>query len=310
MMTKEQAILKNIFFSFSNWALGIFLILIAIAASENNIISSILFVAAAGFVLPPVRKQVYKIRQTHIKPVMRVMIVLGLFGAASLISKANMDANSPSAIKLSPQQENLYITMLKDDFEASLTGVKSILKPDEWFQVLNISGKTSAMDILKDFDANEVAAAQKYNGPWLIDGQVQSIDDSFSGAYVELGSKSEFINFRAEVGDKSKAALYSKGNHVTFYCRSVEEIATFIYGKDCQDYDDWIKKNMTSLGNGIRHQRITVDDKGFTLPDFLKDLRAALSYLPNKSSCYKAFDEACKREIEDNNSKSSPDNDS
>ena len=237
-------------------------------------------------------------RQTHIKPAMRVIIVLGLFGTASLISKANMDANSPSAIKLSPQQENLYITLLTEDFGAALAGGKSILKPDEWFQVLNVNGKTSAMGILKNFDANEVAAAQKYKGPWLIDGQVQSIDDSFSGAYVELGSESEFINFRAEVGDKSKAAMYSKGDYVTFYCRNVEEIATFVYGKDCQDYDDWIKKNMASLENGIRHQKITVDDKGFTLPDFLKDLRTGLLNLPDNSICYDAYDEACIKELE------------
>lgn len=303
-MTKKQAILKNIFFSFCSWALGIFLILIAIAALENNIISSILFVATAGFILPPVRKQVYKIRQTHIKPVMRVMIVLGLFGAASLISKANMDANSPSAIKLSSQQENLYITMLKDDFEASLTGGKSLLKPNEWLKALSVNGKTGAMDVLKDFDTNEVAASQKYNGPWLIDGQIQSIDDSFSGAYVEIGSKSEFINFRAEIDDKNKAALYSKGNLVTFYCRGVEEIATFIYGKDCQDYDDWFKKNTTSIEYKTRDHKITNDNKEFALHDVLKRLRAALSQLPNNSTCYNAFDETCKNEIEKHSSTS------
>lgn len=76
--------------------------------------------------------------------------------------------------------------------------------------------------LAKDYDANEVAADQKYKGKKLrVSGSVQSIDkDVFDNIVVHLRATNEFIPAMAKLDDKHEAlaASLSKGNKIIWQC--------------------------------------------------------------------------------------------
>ncbi|WP_211461796.1 OB-fold protein [Collimonas silvisoli] len=80
----------------------------------------------------------------------------------------------------------------------------------------------TAVQLAKDYDANEVAADQKYKGKKLrVSGSVQSIDkDVFNNIVVHLKTTNEFMPAMAKLDDKHEAlaASLSKGGKITWQC--------------------------------------------------------------------------------------------
>ncbi|HWX02247.1 OB-fold protein [Collimonas sp.] len=80
----------------------------------------------------------------------------------------------------------------------------------------------TVLQLAKDYDANEVAADQKYKGKMLrVSGSVQSIDkDAFNNIVVHLKTANEYMPAMAKLNDKHEAlaASLSKGNKVTWQC--------------------------------------------------------------------------------------------
>ena len=81
----------------------------------------------------------------------------------------------------------------------------------------------SALQLFKDYDANEVAADEKYKGKMLlVDGVVTGIDKDFlDNIVIQLKSTNQFMPTRAtmEPSEKSQAAKLSKGNKVKVLCK-------------------------------------------------------------------------------------------
>jgi hypothetical protein len=97
---------------------------------------------------------------------------------------------------------------------------------------------TSAREIFAEYEANEVAADQKYKGKEVvIVGIVQSIDkDGFNNIVVHLQTPNQFMSVSATLQDKyeSEAARMNKGEVLGFSCTGAGRIIGSPVLKDCR----------------------------------------------------------------------------
>lgn len=81
----------------------------------------------------------------------------------------------------------------------------------------------TAQALFEDYQANEVAADNKYKGKWLlVSGTVSSIDKSAFGALiVRLQTGNEFMSAMAEMdkSEKERVAVLNKGDQVRVLCK-------------------------------------------------------------------------------------------
>lgn len=95
-----------------------------------------------------------------------------------------------------------------------------------------------AIEIFDDYEANEVAADQKYKGKEIIIvGTVQSIDkDAFNAIVVHLQTRNQFMSVSATLQDKyeSEAALMKRGDIVDFSCVGAGRVIGSPILKDCR----------------------------------------------------------------------------
>lgn len=97
---------------------------------------------------------------------------------------------------------------------------------------------TSAREIFAEYEANEVAADQKYKGKEVvIVGTVQSIDkDAFNNIVVHLQTPNQFMSVSATLQDKyeSEAARMNKGEVLGFSCTGAGRIIGSPVLRDCR----------------------------------------------------------------------------
>jgi hypothetical protein len=97
---------------------------------------------------------------------------------------------------------------------------------------------TSAREIFADYDANEVAADQKYKGKEVdIVGTVQSIDkDAFDNIVVHLQTPNRFMSVSAMLDSKyeTEAARMSKADIVGFVCTGAGRVVGSPVLKSCR----------------------------------------------------------------------------
>lgn len=84
-----------------------------------------------------------------------------------------------------------------------------------------------ATQMVKDFEANEISALQKYDvGEFKVTGQVLAIDsDIMDNPMVRMGGANDFIGASASLDEEHKpwAAKLTKGQKVTLICDGVAE---------------------------------------------------------------------------------------
>lgn len=95
----------------------------------------------------------------------------------------------------------------------------------------------SAADLFKDYDANEVAADEKYKGKHLIvGGKLSSIDKDFADNIVlklDTGKPYHWVSATMKDSEKSKAAGQTKGQTVSLDCTGGTMIIKSPTLKDC-----------------------------------------------------------------------------
>lgn len=83
--------------------------------------------------------------------------------------------------------------------------------------------KISASQLFNEYQANEVAADQRYKGKWLlVSGTVQSIDkNAFNNIVVRLRTSNEFMGAMAHLDDAHEglAASLNKGQKIQLECK-------------------------------------------------------------------------------------------
>lgn len=97
--------------------------------------------------------------------------------------------------------------------------------------------ETTAAQLHRDYEANEVAADAKIDGrPVLVRGSVQSIDKDFLDAPVlSLATSNQFMPVRLSLRNDQAtvAGQLKRGQQVAVYCRTTRRIVGFVTGSDC-----------------------------------------------------------------------------
>lgn len=97
--------------------------------------------------------------------------------------------------------------------------------------------ETTAAQLHRDYEANEVAADAKIDGrPVLVRGAVQSIDKDFLDAPVlSLATSNQFMPVRLSLRKEqaSVAGQLKRGQQVAVYCVSTRRIIGTVMGSDC-----------------------------------------------------------------------------
>lgn len=194
--------------------------------------------------------------------------------------------------------ENIFLSHVEDDFLAALRNKDALLKKEQWFRILGLSGQTNANTILIDFKANEVSAARKYQGSWLITGQVTGINDSFGQAIVEMGAVSSFINFNAGFDNKDRVATYQMGEAITVFCGRISESLSVIHGHECMDYRDWAFPNLKTAIANLPSD--TLGRGGSPVDKIFGLMRISIFSLPKDTDCLSNFrSELCQKQIQE-----------
>lgn len=299
-MTENKDRAKTLSLAYiSSWGFGTLFLLafIMLISKGGDILASACYLIAALLLLPPVRQYAYKKLNTKITAGVRFLIVVVLIGIVgsridipsehfSVSSKTGQNSNSAvETITLEGKQHDFYYMLLEEDFLAAHNErMESLLTKEQWHQSLSIAGTTTASEILKAFKSNEVAAVNRFQGPWIITGTVISIEDSFGSAIVALGTTGRFFNFDAQLENKARAAQYIVGDKIDVYCEQIVEAATLIYGRDCQDYRDWKSKAFANASQWLQKENIKVK----SLPAHMI-IKKMASLVPDDSICYEDF---------------------
>lgn len=97
---------------------------------------------------------------------------------------------------------------------------------------------TTAEDLFRLFDANEVSADQAVAGRIVaVSGVVQAIETDLTGApLLHLASPNPFLPVRAQLvdADKPRAAGLVKGQAVTVWCPRVAQVVGSPAGFECR----------------------------------------------------------------------------
>jgi hypothetical protein len=133
--------------------------------------------------------------------------------------------------------------VFSDDVLGAIDGsYKSFTKKDFAMQLAGIDSEVTASKINNDYQENEIAADQKYNGKRIIiRGKIKAISkNAFDNGYFVLNTGKPFQEMNAELTKDAtvKAASIKKGSNVILVCeRTSFVIGSVVAGKCVTLYD-------------------------------------------------------------------------
>ena len=208
---------------------------------------------------------------------------------------------SPSVPPLNEQGMELVMYGLVDDMEASVRGGDTLLKPEETLRLTEIDLWTTAEQYDADYDANEVAADQKYEGKKiLLTGVIESINEDFKGdAYLVLKTSNPFMGVHAELNARGKAgaSAMAKGTTIYLVCDSGTRIMGSATARNCQQFSQYVDQIKPSLKSTVEKY---LQKKSSTPTKLMQGLRAMYvvrTQLPPDSPCFAGMDDACKASL-------------
>lgn len=266
------------------WVLPLAIIAVGIMevfSTRTPLVSCVLIIASGMMFAPPVKAYLKKFLSKYLS----LSIRLFCFFVLSILAIQIMRAENAVGQFKTAKHQALYIEMFENDLERALQGQETLIPANIWLNSLQTAGQANANTILKDFKKNEVKAAKTYQGAWLIKGKVRSIDNSFGSAIVGIGGQSEIFNFGAHLKNRDRAATYSLGQDVTFYCKTILETLTLISGRNCQDYNDWKSDAVSAV---LKNPPDTLIDQetSLTFEQLIQTLRSAVNELADSSICF------------------------
>jgi len=192
----------------------------------------------------------------------------------------------------------LVTNLLVNDMKDSLMGASTFLTTEEKLRLTGIDLETTAMQYDADYDANEVAADQKYGGKKiLLAGVIDSINKDFKGdAYLVLKANNPFMGVHAELNENGKAGASSltKNTEIFLVCDSGTRVMGSAVARSCQQFSQYIDQIRPSLRSGIEKR---LQDRSSTPTKLLQALQFLYvlgTQLPPESPCFTGTDDACK----------------
>ena len=198
--------------------------------------------------------------------------------------------------------EKLAQFLLFDDLQSALGGAESVFSKEEAMHVFGVGMAVSAQKLSADYEANEVAADQKYKGaPLLITGTVSGIRKDFVDApYVSLIGDGYLHDVQASFGTKTDGTLakLSKGQKMVIVCEVGEQIVTEVMLKNCIPVNDFTLEHRSAANSYIDQVvsgKAQINQKNAEL---VGDLYEVAHLLPQQSGCFTEDEKACQADME------------
>jgi tRNA_anti-like len=208
---------------------------------------------------------------------------------------------SSSVPVLNEQGMELVMYGLVDDMEASVRGGDTLLKPEETLRLTGIDLETTAEQYDADYDANEVAADQKYKGKKiLLTGVIESINEDFKGgAYLVLKASNPFMGVHAELNSRGKAgaSAMAKGTTIYLVCDSGTRIMGSATARNCQQFSQYLDQIRPSLKSTVEKYLQEELSAPAKLMQGLRVMYVVGTELPADSPCFTGMDDACKASL-------------
>ena len=142
-----------------------------------------------------------------------------------------------------PQGVRLAAFLFADDFENYLEGNDSILSKADLQEISQVGVISTSHEYQQDYDANEIAADNKYRGKKiLLTGVIDSINkNAFDQGYLTLRSGS-LVGVEAQLNPNAlqQAASLSRGTRVMIVCDPGTRIATVPTAAECRFLSEYL----------------------------------------------------------------------
>ena len=302
-----------------SWGFAVIFFMLAMACALFDIpsyLSALAFVSAGLLLFPPLREVVHKHTKIVLSRGLRVTACIMLACFAVLVTNTGLNNGSStyersyssgSSSSYDDSQNTgvvdskiFYELLFRDFRNAAYQSGSFYVEGSNWAGFLKTKGIVSADGLLADFEANEVAASDKYDAPWFIAGTVQTIDDDINGATIAIGNKWGVFNINAKFNDKKRVSMYLKGQRVVIRCDRVEESVGIVFARDCADINDWSQHNFKPAFKNVNRTGLRYDpnSEGATVFELYRTLQKAIPHLSPSSECYEdVTSESCDKEI-------------
>ena len=234
-----------------------------------------------------------------------VFVAMGLGISIAILTLGVVSSNS----KTTPQKPNLdesavkFVQMLfLDDQLHAIQGDQSAIPKDVALGELGIQQTADAEILSRDYDANEVAADQKYKGGRiLVTGRVSGISKDFLGdPYVSLKGHQLFADVQGHFDKGAETALANleKGQTVSLVCKVSEMVTTEVMLSDCRTLDGYIASVRPDLDGHIREALEGRRQVSHFEAETIAFLYVVSKQLPRNSTCFETADQACETQFE------------
>jgi hypothetical protein len=142
-----------------------------------------------------------------------------------------------------------------DDLRNAIQGNDAFISMEEGLTLSRIDLRVDANTYAKDYDANEIAADNKYKGKKiLLIGKINSINKDIGGnGYLALRGPGMFQDVQARLSDAGMegAADLAKGMTVYLVCDHGMKVATMTTARNCQRYSQHLDALRPSIEKSI-----------------------------------------------------------
>jgi hypothetical protein len=202
---------------------------------------------------------------------------------------------------LNEQGTKLVMYLLMDDMKGSIGGAHTLLTADDTLLLTGIDLQTTAEQYDADYDANEVAADQKYKGKKiLLTGVIESVNEDFKDdAYVVLKASNPILGVHAELNERGKAgaSALAKGTAIYLVCDSGARIIGSAIARNCQQFSQHLDQIRPSLKSDVEKQLQEQSPTPTKLVQALRMMYVLGAQLPPDSPCFTGTDDACKASL-------------
>jgi hypothetical protein len=142
-----------------------------------------------------------------------------------------------------------------DDLKNAIQGNDTFITMEEGLTLSQIDLRVDANTYAKDYEANEIAADNKYKGKKiLLIGKINSINKDIGGnGYLALRGPGMFQDVQARLSDAGMegAADLSKGMTIYLVCDHGMKVATMTTARNCQRYSQHLEALRPNIEKSI-----------------------------------------------------------
>jgi hypothetical protein len=166
-------------------------------------------------------------------------------------AKKNQSSDAPQRVSLNPEGVQFAKRIYADEIMNAVLGHDTLIALDQALASSGVDMMVSADTYANDYDANEIAADNKYKGKTiLITGKVDSINKGVTGkGYLALRAKGAPLGMQAHLNSDGTegAASLSKGSLVYLVCKSGPKIGPVSTTTNCQRFSQYLMGRAASI---------------------------------------------------------------